>query len=337
MVVSFGGGRIRQQPLDTRRQPALGGGKIAEDAAADHGRHRRAQTAGFLHLRQLNRQAADVGEHLHPGEGFGGTAGHAQRLRLRETPAHAVKVRHVAEHHAFVDRLHQVLALVEGLQAVEAGAQPQAGVGAIQERGEQQIAGGFRQGGDPAVKLVVVLQPPLVTEPFQVGGGSGAGFVHDVLAVFGVAAIDKGMIETLDDGVGDAAGDRPGPHHRVEPGFVLQAGAQRGGYHVEQPADHRGADLQAGNGRGVCRDASGDVGRTDNRRQGGHDVADAQQLRQRRVIASAAHLIQVGFGDIGFFAGQLAGQAIAQVVVRHQHAADAGVTFRLMPLQPAQQ
>ncbi|MNT92120.1 hypothetical protein D3C72_2333450 [compost metagenome] len=63
-----------------------------------------------------------------------------------------------------------MLALVESLQAVEAGAQPQTGVGAVQEGGEQQAAGGLGQRGDPVIELGVVAQPPLAAEPLQVGG-----------------------------------------------------------------------------------------------------------------------------------------------------------------------
>jgi len=106
---------VRQHPFDARCQRQLGGGEITECAAADHGRHRGTQTAGFLNLRQFYRQAADVGEHLHPGRRFGGAAGDAQRFSRREALPHAVKVGHMTEHHAFVDRLHQMFALVEGL------------------------------------------------------------------------------------------------------------------------------------------------------------------------------------------------------------------------------
>ncbi|MNH05880.1 hypothetical protein D3C73_1125600 [compost metagenome] len=48
-------------------------------------------------------------------------------------------------------------------------------------------------------------------------------------------------------------------------------------------------------------------------------------------------MVKIGFGDIGFFTGQLAGQAVAQIIVGHQHAADLAITFRLMLPNPAQQ
>ncbi|MNT26600.1 hypothetical protein D3C72_1621870 [compost metagenome] len=161
--------------------------------------------------------------------------------------------------------------------------------------------------------------------------------MHDVFAGFGMTAINKGMIEPFGNAVGDAAGDRPGTHHRIESGFVLQPGAQCGGHHVKQPANHRRSRQQPGRGGSSSVDAPGDFGGTDDRWQRGHDVANPQQLRQRRVIAAVGHLIKIGFGDIGLFAGQLAGQAVAQIIVRHQNAANLAIAFRLVLPDPAQQ
>ncbi|MNH05881.1 hypothetical protein D3C79_652310 [compost metagenome] len=127
----------------------------------------------------------------------------------------------MTEHHAFINRLYQMLALVEGLHAMEAGAQAQSGVGAVQEGNKQQAAVGLRQRCHPVVELGVVLQPPLSAEPLQVGGRGWAGFVHNVFAGFGVATINKRVVETVGDFVGNAAGNRPGAHHCVEPRFVV--------------------------------------------------------------------------------------------------------------------
>ena len=46
---------------------------------------------------------------------------------------------------------------------------------------------------------------------------------------------------------------------------------------------------------------------------------------------------QVAAGDVGHFGRRLAGEAKAQVVVRHQDTIDGGVLRRLLLLQPAQQ
>jgi hypothetical protein len=54
----------------------------------------------------------------------------------------------MAEHHPFIDRLQQVRAGMQRLHAIKAAGHLQPGVAAIQERQEEDIAGGFRQAGD---------------------------------------------------------------------------------------------------------------------------------------------------------------------------------------------
>ena len=79
--------------------------EIAINASADPGGERGAKAAGLLYLRQLDAQAADVRQHLHPDVGVRRAAGDAQGLHVGKAFAHAVEVGHVAEHHAFVDGL----------------------------------------------------------------------------------------------------------------------------------------------------------------------------------------------------------------------------------------
>lgn len=93
-------GHVRQQRAHRVPEVALGLAEIAIYAGSDAGSQRRAEAAGLLHLRQLNAQAADVRQHLHPDVGVGRSAGNAQGANVGKTFTHAVEVGHMAEDHA---------------------------------------------------------------------------------------------------------------------------------------------------------------------------------------------------------------------------------------------
>ena len=91
----------------------------------------RPQTAAFADLWHFNRQAAGIGEHLHPGRRARGAAAQTQGGDLGKALQNAVQMRQVRKHHTFIDGLHQMGARMTRLQAKEAAVQIGACVGAI--------------------------------------------------------------------------------------------------------------------------------------------------------------------------------------------------------------
>lgn len=110
----------------------------------------------------------------------------------------------------------------------------------------------------------------------------------------------------------------------------MQPGAQRGRHHIKQPADHRRTCTQPAQCCGFRCHLSGDGRRADNWRQGRQNIAEAEGVRQGGRPVTFLHIVEIGFRNIGLFAGQFSGQAIAQIVMGHQHAANGRIALRLM-------
>lgn len=179
VLVARVGGHVGQQRAHRMLKVAAGVVEIAIDASADPGGERGAKAAGLFNLRQLDAQAADVRQHLHPDVRVRRAAGDAQGLHAGKAFAHAVEVGHVAEHHALINRLQQMRAGVERLHAIEAAGHLQPGVAAVEKRQKKEVATGLWQAGDGLIDVVKREFTPLGSEPFEVARRGGAGFVND--------------------------------------------------------------------------------------------------------------------------------------------------------------
>lgn len=85
---------------------------------------------------------------------MGWAARHAQGLHVGKAFEHTVEVGHVAEYHPFINRLEEVRAGMQRLQAIEAAGHLQPGVAAVEERQEEHIAFSFWQAGHGVVNLI---------------------------------------------------------------------------------------------------------------------------------------------------------------------------------------